>query len=100
MNPVAFHPEARAELSESARYYEGQRPGLGRRFTAAAREAVQRIQAYPILYPVLENEVRQCRILRFPYAVVYRPKADHIEVVAVMHLSRQPGYWSLRIKQD
>jgi len=36
-----FHPEAEAEFIESAAYYEGEVPGLGRRFGRAVSEALE-----------------------------------------------------------
>jgi toxin ParE1/3/4 len=93
---VEFHPAARREFVEAAHYYQGQRPGLGRRFALAVRDAIQRIQEYPLLYRVLEDGIRRCRVLRFPYGIVYRSTADRIEIIAVMHLHRQPGYWESR----
>lgn len=74
--------------------------GLGRRFASAVRDAVHRIQEFPLLYPVLENDIRRYRVPRFPYGVVCRAKPERIEVLAVMHLHRQPGYWKSRAEQD
>jgi hypothetical protein len=33
---------------------------------------------------------------RFPFAVIYRHDDRMIQVIAVMHLKRQPGYWRSR----
>jgi toxin ParE1/3/4 len=97
MSLVSFHPEALNEFLESARYYESQQPNLGHRFVDAVREAIHRIAAHPLLYHVVEGNVRQCQVLRFPYGIIFRVKADRIEIVAVMHLRRQPGYWKERM---
>jgi plasmid stabilization system protein ParE len=96
MTPIGFHPEARKELIESARYYEAQRPGLAKRFLAVVREATNRIQRFPLLGRALEDDIRQCRVSRFPYGLIYRAKEDRLEIVAVMHLHRSPGYWKSR----
>lgn len=96
MSPVEFHPAARGELIQSAQYYQAQSPGLGRRFALAVRNAVLRLQEFPFLYPALEDDIRRCRVHRFPYGVVYRAKPERIEVLAVIHLHRQPGYWKSR----
>jgi len=34
---------------------------------------------------------------RFPYAVVYRDQPERIEIVAVAHAARRPGYWQNRL---
>jgi toxin ParE1/3/4 len=35
-------------------------------------------------------------IQRFPYIVFYREGADQIDVIAVAHGARDPGYWRKR----
>jgi plasmid stabilization system protein ParE len=100
MSPVEFHPAARREFVETAHYYQTQRPGLGRRFASAVRDAILRIQEHPRLYRLLEDDIRCCRVLRFPYGVVYRSTADRIQIIAVMHLHRQPGYWHSRVTHN
>jgi toxin ParE1/3/4 len=96
MKPFGFHPEARSEFHESALRYESQQIGLGRRFVEAVRDAIVRIRTQPLLFREIEPGIRQCRTLRFPYGVIYRLKGDTVEVLAVMHLSRKPGYWKHR----
>jgi toxin ParE1/3/4 len=91
-----FHPEARAEFLEAVRYYERQQPGLGRRFLEAVTEAIRRIQAHPNMYRVVFGTWRQCRVGRFPFGIIYQVAGRRIEIVAVMHLHRRPGYWQHR----
>jgi plasmid stabilization system protein ParE len=40
--------------------------------------------------------IRQMRVRKFPYKVVYRNQQDGIEVIAVAHGKRRPGYWKGR----
>ena len=100
MIPVRFHSDARAELLEAASYYDAQQKGLGRRFTGVVREAVRRIQDWLRLYKVIEDDIRRCRVPRFPYGLIYRLGEDEIQVIAVMHLHRRPGYWRSRAQSD
>ena len=97
MSRIGFHPEALREFVESAAYYESQQPMLGQRFVDVVEEAMHRIGTHPQLYPVIEANVRKCRVSRFPYGMIYRVKEDRIEIVAVMHLRREPGYWKQRV---
>jgi len=92
-----FHPEARIEFLESVVYYESQQTGLGQRFLEAVTEAVRRIQVHPNMYRLVGEASHQCRIPRFPFGIIYRVKRRRIEVLAVMHLHRRPGYWQNRI---
>jgi plasmid stabilization system protein ParE len=96
MKPFGFHPEARSEFHQSALYYESPQIGLGRRFVEAVRDAIARIRTQPLLFRETEPGIRRCRTLRFPYGVIYRLKGGAVEVLAVMHLSRKPGYWKHR----
>jgi plasmid stabilization system protein ParE len=96
MTLVEFHPEARAELLAAAEYYESQQAGLGRRFIEAVADAVQRIQATPTLYQVIEGDFRKCRVLRFPYGIIFQVAYESIYIIAVMNLRRKPGYWRRR----
>lgn len=34
---------------------------------------------------------------RFPYGVIYVLEPDHVWIVALMHLHREPGYWRERL---
>lgn len=50
-----------------------------------------------LMYRVVEASIHQCRIIRFPYGIIYRLKEDQIEIIAIMHLHRRPGYWKMRV---
>jgi hypothetical protein len=40
---------------------------------------------------------RRRNLDRFPYAIIYHPLPDDVlEVVAVIHQMRKPGYWEER----
>lgn len=95
--PVRFHEEARAEFTAGARYYEQQRRGLGLRFVAEMEETLARIVRAPHLHRTVDGDIRKVRVRRFPYGVIYRERGRVIEVVAVMHLHRRPGYWRRRV---
>lgn len=97
MRSVAFHPEARSELRESIRYYRSQEPDLGRRFLAAVRETVELIRMLPLMFRIVEADFHQCRVFRFPFGLIYRVRNDQVQIVAVMHLHREPGHWKSRI---
>ena len=50
----------------------------------------------PQAWPLFEGGTRRFLLRRFPYQLIYRQRADEIEVVAVMHQRRRPGYWRRR----
>jgi toxin ParE1/3/4 len=96
MKPVRFHPEAEAEMIDAAAYYQARRPGLGRRLLASVQDAVVRIAIAPERFPVVDGDVRRCLTRTFPFGVLFREGPEMIEVLAVMHLRREPGYWAQR----
>lgn len=92
-----IHPAALNELVEAASYYDARKPGLGREFDEAVHAALLEIADHPTRWPRLLENVRRYRLKRFPYGIVYRVRADAIDVVAVMHLHRRTGYWMDRL---
>jgi len=91
-----WHREARAEVDAAAAFYAQKQPGLALRFLDDLETALRRIQRHPHAYRQVAHGIRKCRVPYFPYGVIYRVRADHIEIVAVMHLRRSPGYWKPR----
>ena len=90
------HPDALAEMTEAARFYEDRAPGLGREFfeevVAVLRAAVENPEAGATQEPPYRRML--CR--RFPFAVIYRQADDELRVLAVAHQRRRPGYWKER----
>jgi hypothetical protein len=93
---VEFEAEARLELFEAARWYEGQSSGLGFEFVAGVRRALRAITENPAGWSKLTEYTRRYRLDRFPYWVVYQERKDCLRVIAVMHQSRRPNYWRRR----
>ncbi len=97
MKLVKFHSEAEFEMVEAAKYYESQQKDLGKRFLEAVQSATKRLQINPALYTTLDKDIRCCKTRTFPYGIIFREQSDIIEIIAVMHFSREPDYWRKRI---
>jgi plasmid stabilization system protein ParE len=54
--------------------------------------AIERIQRTPSQFPKLAFDARRMVLGRFPYVVVFRQTQTEIEIVAVAHGRRRPGY--------
>ena len=97
MKPALFHPEAQAELTQSARWYNVERRGLGREFRSECRKAISRIRQSPEAFGVLRGNLRCHLVHRFPFGILYEVQPNEVFIVAVMHLHREPDYWAGRL---
>jgi toxin ParE1/3/4 len=99
--PIRISGEAEAEMAEAARWYESHRVGLGTEFIDAVDYAVDRIAETPQmgspLPSVADEAIRRRVVRRFPYHVVYLELTDRIQILAVAHDRRRPGYWLGRL---
>jgi plasmid stabilization system protein ParE len=100
MKPIAYHPEASAELEDAIEVYEEQREGRGRKFRLAVERAEKEIQRAPKSSPRYgRTKCREYSVRRFPYAIYYDEHDDYIEIVAVSRGRRRRGYWLKRIRE-
>jgi plasmid stabilization system protein ParE len=72
MKRVVFRPEARVDALDAYRWYENQRPGLGREFREALDRAINSLGDQPKSFPVIHRDARRALLKRFPYMVFYR----------------------------
>ncbi|GMV12825.1 MAG: hypothetical protein AMXMBFR56_10490 [Polyangiaceae bacterium] len=95
MKAVEFAPPARDEFDAAVDWYESQAEGVGRRFVQSVAETLEHIAEAPLESPVWHDDTRfrKAVVHRFPYVVFYRDLPKTIEVVAVAHGAREPGYW-------
>ncbi len=91
-----FHPEALNEYGEAVQYYTEKRVEVAQAFINAIEDTVYRIRESPTRYAVIENDVRRCMARTFPYGILYTIEQDYILILAIMHCSREPGYWKDR----
>ena len=94
--PVILRPEADADIESIHDELEGVRAGLGDQFVAMVRGALQHLEAMPEMYGLVWNDVRAARLRRFRHIVYYIVFADRVEVIAVMHGSRDSSAWQSR----
>lgn len=101
--PIRISEEAEAEAEAAARWYDGKRRGLGDEFLAFVDAAVDLIASNPGIGSRLSGadagDTRRVLMRRFPYHVVYIELPDRIQVLAVAHERRRPGYWLDRIRE-
>ena len=94
--PVILRPEAEDDVTSAHGWYEQQRDGLGRDFVTQLSIVLDRIGVLPESCAAVWQDVRSCRLRRFPFVVYYRVLVDRVEVLAVLHGSRNPAIWQSR----
>ena len=94
---VTLLPGAEADIREAHAVLESARPGSGAKFARQVAEILQRLEVMPELYGTLWHDVRAARVKRFRYMIYYAFFGDRVEVLAVLHGSRDPAAWQSRV---
>lgn len=97
--PVRFHEEASSEYDAAFDWYLERSADAASDFDAGLDRALTDIASAPQRWAQGTHSTRRYLLQRFPYVLVYRELKDHIQIVAVAHTSRRPGYWKTRVKQ-
>ena len=97
-NPsFAIHPAAVEEAEEATRWYRQRSAQAADDFVREVNRAIEKIQAAQQRWPAGPYGTRKFLFHRFPFAVVYRELPSTIQVLAVAHGRRRPGYWKNRL---
>jgi len=95
--PIRIHPEAIAEGKEAWEWYEERNAAAAEGFIQELDRALGRISEAPHRWPPHEHGTRSFLLRRFPFSVIYRESKGSVEIIAIAHGSRKPGYWTERI---
>jgi toxin ParE1/3/4 len=96
LRKIEYHPLAKLEIQESARWYDDRMTGLGFEFLLEVKSAESKIQKNPDTWQNYEEGTKRFLLKRFPYAIIYMISEDRIQTIAVAHCKRNPGYWKKR----
>jgi toxin ParE1/3/4 len=93
----SLHPEAEQDLRDAAGYYKN-RAGttLSQALFNDFEHSIKLLTQHPLLGVVWLNGRRRFVMKHFPYAIIYTIADEEIQVLAVAHHSRRPGYWQKR----
>ena len=94
---LRLHPEASSEAIEARIWIGEDDPLQGVAFSDALQESFRKIKRSPLICRCFDGEFRKSRIGKFRYSVIFRIRGDEIQVMAVMHQHRKPGYWNDRL---
>ena len=91
--PSWFRPEAIGEARAAREWYLVRNADAAGAFMAELDTAIARIEQAPSQWSPYLGGTRRYLFHRFPFFVVFRETAARIEIVAVAHARRRPGYW-------
>jgi len=94
---VEFHEEARVESAAAFEWYFERSEMAASRFVAELNRDIALVVEAPQRWPAGVRGTRRILLQRFPFSVVYRELPSKIEVLAVAHEHRRPGYWRGRL---
>ncbi len=100
-----WHPEAKLELLDIVRWYEGQSLGLAGEFLDELEAVLELIRRGPHHFPAWEfaprrHDARRANLNRFPHSVMFEIQGEHVWISAIQHPSRSPKYWIKRLRQN
>ncbi len=90
---VEVHPLAADEAEAAERWYRERNETAATRFRRELDRAVDLVSDRPQGGSPYLGNTRRILLRRFPFFVVYRVLDERVQIVAVAHARRQPGYW-------
>ncbi len=96
MKPFRFHPEARLDYLSAVAWYQQQSILAPEDFISEIEHAIAQARTHPQMFPSFLFGAQRVLASTFPYSVIYRDTGEEIQIIAVAHGKRRPGYWSRR----
>lgn len=93
---VEFHEEAALEYEAALEWYLERSVLAASKFDEALSRGIDMIVDAPSRWPAGSHGTRRFLLQRFPFAIVYRELPAAIQVLAIAHARRKPGYWKQR----
>jgi plasmid stabilization system protein ParE len=97
LKPLKFHPAASREIKAAHAWYARQSIQAADGFYEELLPAFDRVHQWPRLYPPHLYGTQRVVLDRYPFSIVYRELLSEIQIVAVAHAKRHPGYWTSRL---
>ena len=95
---LSFHPDAESEVLGSFQWYAKRDLEAADAFQDAIEQTGRLIQRNPAAWPSYLYGTQKCVIKHFPFMIVFRVHGNSIQIIAVAHQRRKPGYWAVRLR--
>lgn len=90
-----IHNAASDEIRAATSWYLERSADAAEGFLTEFDEALNRVLSNPLMWPEYLFGTRGHQLHRYPFVLVYR-FSGQVEILAVAHTSRRPGYWKER----
>ena len=80
-------------MFSAAKYYDLKKEGLGKTFIDTTHRLLDIISTNPQIGKRVYREIREMPIKNFPFSILYDPREEYINVVAIRAHRRSPEYW-------
>jgi plasmid stabilization system protein ParE len=95
---VELHDEAGLEYDDAFDWYLQRSEDAASDFDEEVNRAFVEISQSPRRWALGSHSCRRYLLQKFPYTVVYRGRLyGTVQVIAIAHASRKPGYWKHRL---
>jgi plasmid stabilization system protein ParE len=96
---LQFFEEAADEVEEARAWYRSHSESAERGFLRELDHAIEQVANASAQWPSFLSGTRRYVFPTFPYSLVYFVEGAVLNVVAVAHDKRRPGYWRKRVRQ-
>jgi plasmid stabilization system protein ParE len=94
---VNFHEAASAEFEAAFDWYYLRSEFVASKFVEEVSHAIAMISDGPKRWRKSTRDTRRFVLERFPFAIYFRELPSGVQVLAVAHGHRKPGYWKNRL---
>lgn len=94
---VRLHEAASAEFEAAFEWYLLRSEFVASKFSEEISLAIEKISEVPQRWPAAKSGVRKYVLPRFAFAIFYRELPSAVQMLAIAHGHRKPGYWAARL---
>jgi plasmid stabilization system protein ParE len=94
---LEFIGAAAAEYQAALDWYFERSPVAAQKFADEVSRAIDNVAEKPHRWPAYRLGTRRFFLRHFPFTLVYRELPSVIQILAVAHGRRRPGYWKNRL---
>jgi len=92
---LEIHPAALEEFKSAVAWYLERSETAAVKLVEAVDQALEIVLTLPARWPTAGFGARKFVLQRFPFAIVYRERGEAVQILAIAHGNRRPGYWKL-----